>query len=596
MNRQRGQLRQFEERTIRLLRPRGPLTPAERELAWEAFLLSLYRRGLTGQETTLFIHDGSDALEPAGDHGVRGDRGGGLAAAAGGGVHSRACGASRGLAAGRPDKKGVVMRSTGKLTIPWVLVAAGLSGCADGGVGQAGFQRIIATAKRKVYPALVFVKPIREEFRGGERQRAEVFGSGVIISPDGYVVSNHHVCEKAIEVNCVLGDREQVPAQVVGLDPETDLALLKLKLDPNRGPLPTAELADSDRAEAGQFVMALGSPFGFTRSISLGIVSNTARYIGFTTRYRYNLWLQTDAAINMGNSGGPLVNIEGKVIGINTLTSGVAEGIGFSIPSNVVADVIDRLRAAAAGTDEKQWPVKVRRAYTGLRLQALNDFKTNTFADSERGVLVQSVDKGSPAERGGVKDGDILLAVGGQAVDGRYVEDLPALRVLLADLPADAESSLLVARKDPHVPDANEPPEPYAGKIGGRKVLTLAFQPVTRGKFEGEDYDCRRWNMTVKEITKFSNPGLYFLQPAGGVFIQGIRSRGNAADAGLSANDILLKIGAQDIKTIEDVQKAYKALVDDPRRVDKKVLVTIKRDGFPDWKVLGWEKDYLQGD
>ncbi len=480
------------------------------------------------------------------------------------------------------------------LAVAWA--AMGLSGCApQSGGGRIDFQKIIATAKRKVYPALVFVKPIRETFLSGERRRAEMFGSGVIISPDGYVVSNSHVCEKAIEVNCVLGDREQVPATVVGLDPETDLALLKLKVDPNRGELPMADFADSDEVEAGEFVMALGSPFGFTRSISLGIISNTRRYIGFTTQYGYNLWLQTDAAINPGNSGGPLVDTDGKVIGINTLRSDLAENIGFAIPSNVVSDVMRRLKATAARAACQQWPVKVRRAYTGLQLQALNDFKTNTFSDSRRGVLIQSVDGGSPAAAGGVKDGDILLAVNGKAVDGLYVEDLPMLRVLLADLAADEESRFLIARRNP-ASGGKEPPEAYAGKLGGRKVLAVELEPVTRGKFEGEDFDCRRWNLTVKEITKFSNPRLYFLQPTGGVFVQGVRSRGNAADAGLRTNDILLKIDRWDLKTIEDVRKAYETLVQDTRRVDKKALVTIKRDGFLDWKPLSWQKDYLQED
>ena len=483
----------------------------------------------------------------------------------------------------------------------WTILAAmaAMAGCAEPGrltnERPIDFQQIIATAKQKVYPCLVFIKPIRETFGSGERQRAEVLGSGVIISEDGYVVSNNHVYEKAIEVNCVLGDREMVPATVVGLDPETDLALLKLKLDANAAPLPAAQLADSDEVEAGEFVMALGSPFGFTRSISLGIISNTRRYIGFGTQYQYNLWLQTDAAINPGNSGGPLVNTDGKVIGINTLGSGWAQNIGFAIPSNVVADVIRRLKDAAATTDPEQWPVKVRRAYTGLQLQALNDFKTNTFADSTRGVLVQSVDAGSPAAAAGVKDGDILLAVADQAVDGRYVEDLPPLRVLLADMPADEPSQLLVARHNGPSRLA-DPPEAYAGALGGRKVLTLDMKPVTRGKFEGEDFDCRRWNMTVKEITKFSNPGLYFLQPEGGLFVQGVRGRGNAADADLRPNDVLLKIDKQDVRTIEDVERAYRALVEDPERMEKKALLTIERNGFLDWKVLAWEKDYLQED
>jgi serine protease Do len=483
-----------------------------------------------------------------------------------------------------------------------LLLAAALPGGCQGGAGVEAsrpidFQKIIASAKQKVYPCLVFVKPIRETFEGGERQRVEVFGSGVIISPDGYVVSNNHVCEKAVEVNCVLGDRVQVPAAVVGLDPETDLALLKLALPPGSAPLPVAEFSDSDKVEAGQFVMALGSPFGFTRSISLGIISNTRRYIGFTTQYRYNLWLQTDAAINPGNSGGPLVDTEGKVAGINTLGIGMAEGIGFAIPSNVVSDVIRRIRAASAGTSKEQWPVKVHRAYTGLQIQALNDFKSNTFTDANRGVLIQSVDQGSPAESAGLRDGDILLAVGATEVDGLYVEDLPALRVLLADLPPEAPTTLLLARKGADgANDPNNPPPALAGRLGGRKVLTASLTPVTRGKFEGEDFDCRHWNMTVKEITKFSNPRLYFIQPTGGVFVQGVRGPGNAADAGLRPNDVVLKIGKWEIKTIQDVKQAYAALVGDAKRVDKKVLVTIKRDGFLDFKPLNWERDYLQED
>jgi len=505
--------------------------------------------------------------------------------------------------------------------LSWLLPAgAALAAAAGCGPSQGiDFQKIIATGKQKVYPSLVFVKPIRETFESGERQREEVFGSGVIISADGYVVTNHHVAEKAIEINCVLGDREQVPATTVGLDPETDLALLKLKLPPNHPPLTAAQFADSDKLEAGQFVMAMGAPFGFTRSISLGIISNTKRYIGFTTHYTYNLWIQTDAAINPGNSGGPLVDTRGQVVGINTLGASFAEGIGFAIPSNVASGVISRLKASAEKTDPKKWPVKVDRAYTGLQLQALNDFNTNTFTDSSRGVLVQSVDKDSPAAEAGLRDGDILLAVsvnGGapRCIDGAYVEDLPAIRVGLADLPVDRPASLLIARKTSTSEPASQPatgpaarqadiksvsPTLTPSQIGDRVVVRIEVTPRLRGRFEGEDYECRQWNMTVKEITKFSNPTLHFLQPSGGVFIRGVRGEGNAADAELRPNDIILKIGARNVKTIADVRKAYEELVSDKKDKsdkEKKVLITIKRGGFLDWKTLNWQKDYLQED
>ncbi len=494
----------------------------------------------------------------------------------------------------------------------WVLILAA-SVFAGGCGNQIDFQKIIANAKSRVYPALVFVKPIRETFRSGERQRAEVFGSGVIISDDGYVVTNNHVAEKAIEVNCVLGDREQVPATVVGLDPETDLALLKLQLPKDHAPLAVAELGDSEKIQSGQFVMALGAPFGFTRSISLGIISNTERYLGFSSEHRYNLWFQTDAAINPGNSGGPLVNTEGHVIGINTL--GVTGGnIGFSIPVNVVEDIIDRLKAQAGETDRDQWPVKVRRAYTGLQLQPLNDFQTNTFTDSECGVLIRSVDSNSPAARAGVNDGDILLAAAAAdgpgllsekaRISGRYAENLPAIRVMLSDLPVGEPVRLLLARKGverktPQTRPAAEPtPEAVfpADKVGGRGLVTVEISPTVRGEFEGDDFDCKRWNMTVKEITKFSNPRLYFLHGGGGVYIQGVRGPGNAADAGLKVNDVLVKIGEYEIKEIGDVEKAYEKLIKKKKDTEKKVLITIKRGRFIQWKTLDWTKDYLKED
>ncbi|MCD6384160.1 trypsin-like peptidase domain-containing protein, partial [Candidatus Sumerlaeota bacterium] len=169
---------------------------------------------------------------------------------------------------------------------------------------QINFEEVIETAKSKIFPALVFVKPIVEEYESGEKKKQRVFGSGVIISPDGYVVTNNHVVEKALEINCVLWNKKQVSANLIGRDKETDLALLKLDVKPEDLPLPYAEFADSSQVDEGQFVMALGAPFGFTRSISLGIISNTNRYLGFESIYKYNVWLQTDAAINPGNSGG----------------------------------------------------------------------------------------------------------------------------------------------------------------------------------------------------------------------------------------------------------------------------------------------------
>jgi serine protease Do len=424
------------------------------------------------------------------------------------------------------------------------------------------FEEVITTAKEEVFPALVYVKPIRETYAGGEKEREQVFGSGVIISRDGLVVTNHHVVDKAIQINCVLWNREQVPAELVGQDQETDLALIRLRYE-GRDRLPTAEFADSDRLTEGQFVMALGAPFGFTRSISLGIISNTQRYIGFRTMYKYNLWLQTDASINPGNSGGPLVNTEGRIVGINTLGIRSA-GMGFSVPSNEAKRIVERLERDG----------KVLRAWTGLELQALKDFDSNTFIEGEEGVLVKGVEAGSPAQAAGLAGGDILLKVNGEAVSGIYVEQLPYIRWSLGDLPIGEAARVTVRRGDDYV----------------RVELT----PTLKGEVEGEDFDCRRWNMTVKGITKHANPTLHYYRQTG-VFIRAVRYPGNASSSGLRSNDIILRIGTESVETVDDVKRIYEELMADESR-EKKVLITVLRSGLESLVVLDYRKDYEKED
>ncbi len=427
------------------------------------------------------------------------------------------------------------------------------------------FEAILDRAKAKIFPALVFVKPIVEDYESGEKKKQEVFGSGVIISPTGLVLTNHHVVEKAIRVNCVLSDRDQVPAKILGKDPETDLALLQLQVPKSKLPLPFGVFGDSDKLTEGDFVMALGSPFGFTRSISLGIVSNTQRYLGFENQYRYNLWIQTDAAINPGNSGGPLVNTTGQIVGINTLgLAFVAEGMGFSIPSNVARRTAERL--------EKDGSIK--RAWVGLHVQPLKDFFSNTFTSATLGVVIDGVDEGSPAAAAGMRQGDILERLDGANVVGTYAEDLPRLNQLIADLKIDTPTTATVRR--------------------GGKALALALTPVLKGKVEGDDFDCRRWNMTLKEINKFTTPTLYFHRKQG-VFIQGVRYPGNASSAGLQQNDIILSIDNKPIASLADVKQVYESVVGDAAR-EKKVMIQTLRGGTPKWMVLEYSKDYDKED
>jgi serine protease Do len=448
---------------------------------------------------------------------------------------------------------------------PALLAPVLLAACAapPGGDDTLDIRRIIAVAKDRVFPCIVYVKPIREEFSSGEKVKQEVFGSGVIVSPDGLVVTNDHVVEKAVRVQCVLFNERQVTARVVGEDPETDLALLQLELpaDLKGKDLPAAPWGDSAAMHEGDFVLALGSPFGFTRSISLGILSNTRRYIGFQTRYKYSLWFQTDAAINPGNSGGPLVNTDGAIVGINTLGSWGAEGIGFAIPSSTAREVVERLRRDG----------KVLRAWTGIELQPLVDFEHNTFFEAESGVKVAGVETGSPAQEAGLRSGDLLLTAGGAPLHGRYVEDLPAVRKVLAELPPGRPAPFRVRRGEPPRED------------------TVEVTPSLKGKLEGDDFDCARWNMTVKEISKFGNPYIAFYRPEG-VFVQGVKDEGNAAECGLQPFDILLRVNGQEIRTLAGAKAAYQALVADAAH-EKKVLLEILRKGTRQFVVLDYARD-----
>jgi serine protease Do len=425
----------------------------------------------------------------------------------------------------------------------------------------ADFRQIISRAKSEVFPALIFVKPIVEDYESGEKKQQEVFGSGVIISPDGYAVTNWHVVDKAVSINCVLYDERQVKVELIGSDRDTDLALLKLPAPPEGKTYPSARFADTASAQEGDFVMALGSPFGFQRSISLGIISNAQRYIGFDTEYKYNTWIQTDAAINPGNSGGPLIDTRGAIVGINTL--GIdGSGIGFSIPASRVQDVVERLKRDG----------KVVRASTGLRLQALKDFHSNTFIEAEHGVLIAGVEENSPASQAGIRAGDILLTIDGKPVEGTYAEMLPAIWRTLVDLKAGSAVPMELQR-------------------GGEKV-EVKITPELKGQSEGEDFDCRRWNMTVKEINKDRTPQLYYLKEKG-VFVQGIRYPGNAASSGLGRRDIILTIDKEPVLTTEDVKRVYERIINDEKR-EKKVVVQVLRGGLPNWIVLDYRRDYEQ--
>lgn len=439
-----------------------------------------------------------------------------------------------------------------------ILPASILLACLPGCSSVRPEEEVIQEAKDKVFPAVVFIKPIQQEFRGGSLEKVQVFGSGAIISPEGYVVTNNHVAEKATEIRCVLSDREEITAKIVGLDPETDLAVIKLNLADrkSKAPLPVAEFGDSNTLKVGELVMAMGAPHGFERSVSRGIVSSVERYLDFAP---YNLWIQTDAAINPGNSGGPLVDIRGRIIGINARGMRGADNLGFAIPSAVVKDIVDRLLSQG----------RVQRAWTGLHFQALKDFRKSSYIDAHHGVLIASVDEGSPGEKANLCAGDIVVAVNSEAVRGMYETDLPAVERAFAALPIDAPARLGVQR-------AGEP-------------ITATLTPTSKGKQEGEDFECKKWEMTVKEITKFSDPFFYFERPRG-VYVQGVKFTGNARASGFANFDIITQIGDTPIESLKQVREAYDASLR-LAKGKRKLLFRVIRAGYRHLVVLDFEKD-----
>ena len=228
-------------------------------------------------------------------------------------------------------------------------------------------------------------------------------GSGFIISPDGFIVTNNHVVQGADSITVRLVDNgKSFDAEVVGLDPETDLALIKIEPDHE---LPVLEFADSDELKVGEWVMAIGNPFGLGHTVTAGIVSAKGRVLGAGP---YDDFIQTDASINPGNSGGPLVNLDGKVVGINSAIIPAGQGLGFAIPGTMARKVIEQLKTGQS----------VQRGWLGIQMQNLDeDMAAAVGLDEPRGVLVADAFAGDPAAKGGVEVGDVILAVNGRPVD-----------------------------------------------------------------------------------------------------------------------------------------------------------------------------------
>ncbi|MFQ5791607.1 MAG: S1C family serine protease, partial [Acidobacteriota bacterium] len=313
-----------------------------------------------------------------------------------------------------------------------------LAGLAVAGPSQ-DLQSRVLSARDRVAPALVNVQPITDVYSSGERRSATAIGSGFIFDEQGHVITNYHVAGKARRLIITLSNKQRVPGVLVGEDPLTDIAVLKLDLDPDQELPEPAVLGDSDRLEVGEYVMALGSPLALQRSLSFGVVSSKDRYLPDNFKLpsgektgSFNTWIQTDAAINPGNSGGPLVNLRGEVVGVNARGAFGASSIGFAIPINIVRDVAAELIANG----------RVSRSWLGLDFQPQEELVQYFETGHQTGVIIRSVEPDSPAERAGIRAGDVLLAYRGQDLSARFHEELPTIYKLIADTPVGEEVEL----------------------------------------------------------------------------------------------------------------------------------------------------------
>jgi len=400
-------------------------------------------------------------------------------------------------------------------------------------------QSAVVRAKDKVAPALVHIRPVKKVFSRGKREEVVMVGSGFIISPDGYVITNEHVAGKASFVQCVLYNKEEVEAEVVGVDPYTDIAVLKLDV---AEPLSHVTLGRSSALEAGQTVLALGSPHGLARSVSLGIVSVTDRYLedhGETVS-PYNNWIQTDAAINQGNSGGPLVNLKGEVVGVNARMLRGAENVGFAIPIDIAREVVDQIIAHG----------RVMRSWIGVTLQEMT---RKTDDPSIEGVVIADIDPLGAAFEAGLKPGDVMLAIDGEPTNARFEEDLPVVRKQIADIPVDAEVVVRVARGD--------------------EEIDVLLTTEEKSDLKGDEVEFAEWGFTATELT----PAMVRrarLPSRKGVVVSGRQAGGIAAAARLQRGDIILEVDEAEVENLGQFRRIYEDLIASKQRL---VMMVVKR-------------------
>ena len=366
-----------------------------------------------------------------------------------------------------------------------------------------------------------------ERFFGEEMQREfkqPSLGSGFIIDKEGYVVTNNHVIEDADQIKVKLGDEKEFDAQVVGRDPSTDLALLKIKAAQD---LPVVKLGDSAQLKIGQWVVAIGSPFGLERTVTAGIVSAKGRVIGSGP---YDDFIQTDASINPGNSGGPLINMKGEVAGINTAIVASGQGIGFAIPIDLAKGIIAQLKAGG----------EVTRGWLGVAIQDVSPEMADYYGvEAKKGVFVADVFKGDPAEAAGIRPKDIIVEVNGQKV-----ETTRQLTSLVANIPVGQAAKVKVLREGQ--------PRTFQVKIAKRDDAKTAARGEPPEK-RGEDPLGLRVSALTPEIAQ-----RFAIGETAGVIVTDVQNGTPAEEAGVRAGDLIKEINHTPVESVADYRAALR--------------------------------------
>ncbi len=346
-----------------------------------------------------------------------------------------------------------------------------------------------------------------------DRFQQQGVGSGVVISPEGYILTNNHVVQDAEQIKVKLTNGKEYNAKVVGRDPKTDLALVRIEGAPDLHPL---KLGDSDDLKVGSWVVAVGSPFGLEQTITAGIVSAKGRVIGSGP---YDNFIQTDASINPGNSGGPLINMKGEVVGINTAIIASGKGIGFAIPINMAKEVVPQLEQKG----------HVTRGYLGVMIQEVTPELAKSFALKEKkGALVSQVNPGAPAEKAGIEQGDVIVEFDGKEISSS--KDLPRI---VASTPVGKAVTVQILRE---------------GKLIERQVKVGEMEE----RSETAAVPVRKsLGVTVQNITPEIAKGLG-LKKETGVVVTRVDPGSPASDAGIRTGDVIQEIDRKPVKNVDD--------------------------------------------